>query len=96
MLVLTIFVLMRLAKYISDLLYRYECVILPNFGGFVTNEISAKISSAHTFYAPSKQLTFNPHLQNNDGLLANYIAESNNIPYSNALEILESEIKNWK
>ena len=26
--------------------------------------------------------------------MANYIAESNNIPYSNALEILESEIKN--
>lgn len=87
---------MRLATYISDLLYRYECVIVPNFGGFVTNEISAKISSTHTFYAPTKQLTFNSHLQNNDGLLANYIAESNNIPYSNALEILESEIKNWK
>lgn len=87
---------MRLATYISDLLYRYECVIVPNFGGFVTNEISAKISNTHAFYAPSKQLTFNSHLQNNDGLLANYIADAKNITYSNALEFLENEVNNWK
>ncbi|WP_372745145.1 SPOR domain-containing protein [Lutibacter sp.] len=88
---------MRLATYISDLLYRYECVIVPNFGGFVTNEVSAKINhSTHTFHAPSKQLTFNSHLQNNDGLLANYIANAKNIPFSNAVEFINSEVKNWK
>ncbi len=94
---MAIFVLMRLATYISDLLYRYECVIVPNFGGFVTNEVSAKINhSTHTFHAPSKQLTFNSHLQNNDGLLANYIANAKNIPFSNAVEFINSEVKNWK
>ena len=88
---------MKLATYISDLLYRYECVIVPNFGGFVTNEISAKINNTtHTFYAPSKQLTFNSHLQNNDGLLANFIAEAKNISYPNALEFIDNEVKNWK
>lgn len=88
---------MKLATYISDLLYRYECVIVPNFGGFVTNEISAKINNTtHTFYAPSKQLTFNSHLQNNDGLLANFIAEAKNISYPNALEFINNEVNNWK
>lgn len=88
---------MILANYISDLLYRYECVIVPNFGGFVTNEISAKVSHlTHTFYAPSKQLTFNAHLQNNDGLLVNYVASVENISYSKALEIIEQEISSWK
>jgi len=88
-----IFVLMTIAKYISDLLFRYECVIVPNFGGFVTNEISAKVNqSTHTFYAPSKQLTFNTNLQNNDGLLANYIASSENISYSKAIAIIEKEV----
>lgn len=92
-----IFVLMTLANYISDLLYRYECVIVPNFGGFITNEISAKVNHfTHTFYAPSKQLTFNAHLQNNDGLLVNYIASSKNIAYANALEIIEQEVASWK
>ena len=92
-----IFVSMTTANYISDLLYRYECVIVPNFGGFVTNEISAKVNHfTHTFYPPSKQLTFNSNLQNNDGLLANYIAVAKNISYSEALESIEKEVVEWK
>ena len=88
---------MTIANYISDLLYRYECVIIPKFGGFVTNEISAKVNHfTHTFYAPSKQLTFNSHLQNNDGLLANHIASIKNISYSEALSTIEKEVEIWK
>ena len=88
---------MTTANYISDLLYRYECVIVPNFGGFITNEISAKVNHfTHTFYPPSKKLSFNPHLQNNDGLLANYIAGAKNISYSQALEFIEKEVSSWK
>jgi len=88
---------MILASYISDLLYRYECVIIPNFGGFVTNKISAKVNHfTHTFYAPSKQLTFNSHLQNNDGLLANYIATTENISFNKAVSTIEKEVENWK
>lgn len=92
-----IFVTMTTANYISDLLYRYECVIVPNFGGFVTNEISAKVNHfTHTFYPPSKQLTFNSHLQNNDGLLVNYVAAAKNISYSEALKVIEKEVVEWK
>lgn len=88
---------MTLSNYISDLLYRYECVIVPNFGGFVTNEISAKVNHiTHTFYPPSKQLSFNSHLQSNDGLLANYVASSRKISYSEALESIEKEVAEWK
>ncbi len=87
---------MTLANYISDLLYRYECVIVPGFGGFVTNKISAKVNHfTHTFYAPSKQLTFNSHLQNNDGLLANYVATSEKISYSKAVEFIKDEVDYW-
>ena len=87
---------MTLAKYISDLLYRYECVIVPNFGGFVANKIPAKVNHfTHTFYAPSKQLTFNTHLKNNDGLLANYIASSQNTSYINAVKFIETEVNKW-
>ena len=34
---------MDITKYISDLLYRYDCVIIPGFGGFITNKIGAKL-----------------------------------------------------
>ncbi len=87
---------MILAKYISDLLYRYECVIIPGFGGFVTNEISARVNQfTHTFYPPSKQLTFNSHLQNNDGLLVNYVASSRGISYSKAVDYIQEEVLMW-
>lgn len=88
---------MTLAKYISDLLYRYECVIIPNFGGFITNNISAKVNHfTHTFYAPSKELSFNSHLTNNDGLLANYISTCQNISYEKALSFIDTELNDWK
>ena len=91
--ILAIFVFMTIATYISDLLYRYECVIVPNFGGFVTNTISARINAqSHAFYPPSKQITFNKHLQNNDGLLANYIASVKGIAFDDALVYIQNEV----
>ncbi len=88
---------MKLANYISDLLYRYECVIIPGFGGFVTNNKSAKIdTSKNLLQPPYKQITFNGHLTNNDGLLANYIACVDKIKYSCALNYIKFEIESWQ
>jgi len=88
---------LKLANYISDLLYRYECVIVPEFGGFVTNNKSAKIDKVHnTLHPPYKQITFNSHLVNNDGLLVNYIASVDKIPYESALNFIQFEIETWK
>ena len=71
---------MNLASYINDLLYRYDCVIVPNFGGFITNKVSAKINeNTNSIYPPSKKISFNKHLNVNDGLLVNYVATSENI-----------------
>ncbi len=87
---------MKLANYISDLLYRYECVIVPEFGGFVTNNKSARIEKDNnTLHPPYKQITFNSHLTNNDGLLANYIASADKIPYESALNFIQFEIEAW-
>ena len=87
---------MTLTNYINDLLYRYDCVIVPDFGGFVTNAISARVNHfSHTFYPPTKQLTFNSHLTNNDGLLANYIASSENISFKKANQKIADSVKSW-
>ena len=87
---------MTLTNYINDLLYRYDCVIVPNFGGFVTNAISAKVNHfSHTFYPPTKQITFNAHLRNNDGLLANYIASSENISFEQATLKIATIVNSW-
>lgn len=78
---------MVLAKYISDLLYRYECVIVPEFGAFLTQKHGATIDIAsNVFLPPSKTVSFNEQLKQNDGLLANHIAVLEAIDYSAALE----------
>lgn len=88
---------MQLSSYICDLLYRYECVILPGLGAFITQNKPAHIDvKTHTFYPPSKTLSFNRHLQTNDGLLANHIAGAENITYESALSNLRAQIKNYK
>lgn len=88
---------MILANYINDLLYRYNCVIVPDFGGFVTNRKGASLNKeTHTFYPPSKQITFNSHLKVNDGLLANYIASSENISFEKASTAISLSVIKWK
>lgn len=88
---------MQLETYISDLLYRYDCVTVPEFGAFLTHRVSAKIhETTHSFYPPKKALSFNEQLQHNDGLLANYIADVEKIPYEVAVEKIAKHVKSIK
>ncbi len=81
---------MKTAHYISELLYRYECVIIPGFGAFLTQRQSAKINeTTHAFQPPKKLISFNNQLQNNDGLLANYIAMAEKITYTAAVSQIQ-------
>jgi hypothetical protein len=77
--------------YISDLLYSYDCVIVPNFGGFVANYASAKIQPIqHKLTPPSKQVSFNKNLKTNDGLLTSHIAQRKSIAYEEAKSLIEA------
>jgi hypothetical protein len=76
---------MKIARYIGDLLYDYECVVIPGLGGFLTNDKPATIQPhTHHFRPPYKQVMFNAYLKANDGLLVNYIAREENISYKEA------------
>ncbi len=76
---------MKIARYIGDLLYDYECVVIPGLGGFLTNDKPASIQpNTHHFRPPYKQVMFNAYLKTNDGLLVNYIAREENISYQEA------------
>ncbi len=88
---------MKIEHYISQLLYRYQCVTVPGFGAFLTEFQSAQLDeSSHSFYPPKKMVSFNPFIKNNDGLLANHLAEAEKIPYEAAVNIIQNEVTNWK
>ena len=85
---------MQLETYISDLLYRYECVTIPEFGSFLTQSVSATIDEAsNTFHAPKKVVSFNEQIQKNDGLLAHYIADVEKIPFEIANKKITKRVK---
>jgi len=85
---------MQLDQYISDLLYRYECVIVPGFGAFLTQYQPAIIhGSTQAFYPPKKKLSFNAQLTDTDGLLANYIATKEMIPHEDANTKIASYVR---
>lgn len=88
---------MKLDHHIADLLYRYDCVIVPDFGGFVANYQPAKINSrTNTFSPPAKQLSFNRNLKSNDGLLASHIIDKYKVSYEEALSSISNCVYEYK
>jgi hypothetical protein len=83
-----------ISVYIQDLLWDYECVIIPGFGGILATYRSAEIVLAeHTLYPPSKALAFNEYLTTNDGLLVNHMAQKAQITYADATGSIEQWVK---
>ena len=76
---------MKIAKYVGDLLYDYECVVIPGLGGFITKDSSVSINEVtHNFTPPFRNVHFNIHLRANDGLLVNHVAQQEQIGYKTA------------
>jgi len=88
---------MELSAFIKDLLYQHDCVIVPDFGGFVANYRPAAINyNLNTFAPPSKDISFNRSLNNNDGLLIGYISEKTGMSYVDARNWTGSRVREWK
>ncbi len=88
---------MDISSYISELLFEHDCVIIPNFGGFICNYKPADIHPVlNTISPPSKAISFNKNLQSNDGLLVNYISNAQNISFDAALDIVSSWVYSSK
>lgn len=80
-------------KYLSealvDLLFEHNCVIIPDFGGFVTEYRSARLQPGkERIYPPHKALAFNPRLNRSDGVLTHYVARRQGIAYSEAEQLV--------
>ncbi|MDP4953405.1 MAG: SPOR domain-containing protein [Flavobacteriales bacterium] len=86
-----------ISDYIHVLLFHHDCVIVPQFGGFVTNLKPAHIHPRkHIIVPPSKQVSFNKHLINNDGLLVNQVAQDQGLSYDDALELVKQHVADLK
>ncbi len=80
---------MKIGKYISELLFENDFVILPEMGEFSTQYIPAKfVPELKKVESPSKVITFNENNKAGGGLLNEYVAKKENISSSEAREFV--------
>lgn len=84
-------------NHIKELLFEQDCVVIPEFGGFVTKFDCAKIDGSNRFITPpQKWLAFNSLLKHDDGLLSNYIAQEEQISREQANLKIKSFVEDTK
>ena len=82
---------MNLYNTIYQLVCENDCVIIPDFGGFVTNSFPADVDfSRQEFCPPSRKVAFNENLSLSDGLLLNYISQTENVSWAEANDLVKS------
>lgn len=86
---------MPITELLRELLYRYECVTLPQFGAFLTHPVGQAIAGDR-FMPPQRQLSFNGLLITNDGILATHLAAAQECSYEAALRAIEKEVSTWR
>lgn len=81
---------MDLSANIKELLYKNDCVIIPDIGGFVTQLSPASIDIAEQLVTPpNKRISFNIKLNHDDGLIANHLVQQKDITFNEARLIVE-------
>lgn len=84
---------MALESHLHSLLYDHDCVIIPEFGGFLTRYSPAHIHALQqTLVPPSKVLTFNRRLVSNDGLIAQEIMRREGVSFDQAMAHIQHRV----
>lgn len=90
----TFAVVIQLGRHIEILLLDYDCVIVPEFGGFVAHHVCARYDEDdHMWLPPMRTVGFNPQLRMNDSLLAQSYVNAYDISYPEALRRIEDEVE---
>ena len=96
-LIRTFAVVIELQRHIEILLLDNDCVIVPDFGGFVAHQVASRYDQDdHMLLPPMRTLGFNPQLRINDSLLVQSYINALDISYPEALRRIESEVDEMK
>jgi hypothetical protein len=83
----------HITQLISELLFKNDCVIVPNLGGFVAQSYPSHFSNGSSLLLPpTKQILFNKNLKHNDGLLVSSYSEKFDLGYA----LASAQIEDYK
>ena len=87
----------ELLQHVEKLLMENECVIIPDFGGFITHYTPARhLIEENRFLPPYRSVGFNPLLKMNDGLLIQSYMQAHEISYPAAQQMVESAVNDLR
>ncbi len=85
---------MKIGKYISELLFENDSVILPGFGEFSTKYIPARfVPELKKVEKPSKVIAFGDKKKEDDNVLSEYIAKKENLDNEKAKSFINAFVK---
>lgn len=88
---------MSIDQRIRELLFDHDCVIVPEFGGFLVQYKGARIDEARRLvHPPSKEVGFNKQLTRNDGLLVDSVAKQADVRFEQARTQVARQVEQWQ
>ena len=86
---------MEIIKHIEYLLHDNDCVIVPGFGAFICHDVMSERLDK-LLLPPSRRVSFNGAVNQNDGLLIDFIARSEGCSYALAANKVDNEVEIMK
>lgn len=87
--------MIELSRHIETLLLENDCVIVPDFGGFVAHYNPATyIEEENLFFPPTRTIGFNPQLKMNDGLLVQSYMAAYGTNFPDATRMVNKVVQN--
>lgn len=88
---------MKIVKHIESLLLNENSVIVPDFGCFMANSLSARFDNIENlFLPPMRTLGFNPRVNINDSLLVQSYIDTYQMSYPDAENEIKREVEEIK
>ncbi|MCQ2243724.1 MAG: hypothetical protein MJZ32_05640 [Bacteroidaceae bacterium] len=88
---------MKIVKHIESLLLNENSVIVPGFGCFMANPLTARFDDVeNVFLPPSRTLGFNPRVNINDSLLVQSYIDTYQMSYPDAEKEIMREVEDIK
>lgn len=89
--------MIELARHIEILLLENDCVIIPDFGGFIAHYQPARyVKEENLYLPPARTIGFNPQLTINDGLLVQSYMQAHHTDFPDATRMIEEEVAGLK
>ena len=89
--------MIELSKHIEVLLLKHNCVIVPQLGGFIAQDVPARyVAEENIFLPPHRTVAFNPQLTLNDGLLVQSYMKVYDTNYPETVKLIDQAVSNLK